>query len=92
MNEMVDQVVEAMQKRCRERSGRDIPAFLVRHLAIAAIEAMEQPTEQMVRAAHMSTAGWLGLPGPASGLSQALFKHEHRYKAMIRNALTSGVR
>jgi hypothetical protein len=32
-------------------------------------------------------AGWLGLPGPASGLSQALFKHEHRYKAMIRAAL-----
>lgn len=84
---MIDRVVEAMQKKCLERYGKEIPAHIVRHLAVAAIQEMQQPTEEMVQAAHRSTAGWLGLPGPASGLSQALYKHEHRYKAMIKEAL-----
>jgi hypothetical protein len=44
-----------------------------------------EPTEEMVRAAHASTAGWLGLPGRRSALSQALAKHAHRYRAMVRN-------
>jgi hypothetical protein len=87
MTEMLDRAVEAMQKRSVERFGKPVPHHIAHHLAAAVIEAMETPTEDMVRAAHRSTAGWLGLPGPASGLSQALFKHEHRYKAMIRAAL-----
>ncbi len=43
-----------------------------------------EPTEEMIRAAHASTAGWLGLPGHRSALSQALAKHAHRYRAMVR--------
>ncbi len=45
-----------------------------------------EPTEEMVRAAHAATAGWLGLPGPHSALSQALFKHAHRWRAMVAAA------
>lgn len=47
-----------------------------------------EPTEEMIRAAHASTAGWLGLPGHRSALSQALAKHAHRYRAMVRKATT----
>jgi hypothetical protein len=72
MSEMVERVAEAIRLRSIER-GHPIHPVMVRHLAAAAIEAMREPTEEMIN------AGWKMLP----------FEHppEYPYREMIDAAL-----
>lgn len=60
---------------------------IIRSLSAAGYQIVPvEPSEEMVRAAHVSTSGWLGLSGPKSALSQAYAKHAHRYRAMLSAA------
>lgn len=47
MNEKIEQVAKAIQAKCKERGYPECPAPLVHHIAVAAIEAMREPTEAM---------------------------------------------
>lgn len=100
MNEVIERVAlaiwQAREKHFPDRVRRMKPDKIDRSsgawllcldLARAAIGAMKEPTEEMCRAAQASTAGWLGLPGHRSALSQAFIKHARRFNAMIDAAL-----
>ena len=49
MSEMIERVAKAIDKTSQER-GHRIPATAMRHLAVAAIEAMREPTDAMINA------------------------------------------
>jgi hypothetical protein len=51
MSEMIERVSEAMRLRSIER-GHPIHPDMERHLAVAAIEAMREPTQEMVYTAE----------------------------------------
>jgi len=51
---MIERVARAIQDRCRERGFNVCPAPLVHHIAAAAIEAMREPTEEMVDACDIN--------------------------------------
>jgi hypothetical protein len=50
MSEMIERVAVAINDRLRERGGKPIPFHMMRHTAAAAIEAMREPTDEMVKA------------------------------------------
>jgi hypothetical protein len=50
VSEMIEKVARAIQAKCRERGLRPIPDYGVHHLAAAAIEAMREPSDEMLAA------------------------------------------
>lgn len=60
MSDQIDRVAEAMRLRAIER-GHPIHPVMVRHLAVAAIEAMREPTDAMCEAGYSAGTGdWGG--------------------------------
>lgn len=47
MNEMIERVAKAIHNKALER-GELISSLIINHLAVAAIEAMKEPTEEMI--------------------------------------------
>lgn len=51
-NEMVERVARALEPKCRAFGKGDMPMQVAREFARAAIEAMRQPTDDMIAAAR----------------------------------------
>ncbi|MEH2501224.1 hypothetical protein V1290_000035 [Bradyrhizobium sp. AZCC 1578] len=52
MSEMIERVAKAIQRRALERGTNPVHPAAIHHLAAAAIEAMREPTVEMLVAAQ----------------------------------------
>jgi cation transport regulator ChaB len=80
----IDDIARAMASRRRELIAQPLQSIW-KELAIAAAEAMKDPTEKMVDAGRMVTASWLDVSG--SGVTIAREKMRRRFNAVVDAAL-----